>query len=510
MSPDENARPAIPATMWALASLFLLKAAALSLFVTPLWDVPDEVVHFSTIADLASGRGVPRPGSSVVAADLVARWNPNLSDVTVFNWAAIHPPGYHALAVPWLWAARAAGADLEEQVRAVRLFSALCGAAGLLVFFLVMRQAGADRPVALAAAAAVGFLPMYSHMSSGVNHDILCALLGGLAALFWMRLLRSHSRRDALAAALAIAAAGAVKATAVPVAVALAILLPVHLEGRRRDRLAAGAMLALVALSTTALWSAWRGAISGSDTSAAEGPARAVTPLALLEILRDSPLLDHTFKNFFGLIGWTGTGRGDVAWLQVSGPFLAVYLALAALLAALAAAWVWRRDFGTPSSAKERAAASWALAAAVFLGTFLWLVRYPWVAWPKLMLYALLLAVPCLSVLRVWRPRRSPESAIFSSQFAVLLFTLAYLLHIARNALETGALRGTHGRYFFVVLGFLLTAFGLPAAERLRGWRPRNRGLALTVLLLFVNEAAFFAARVLPFYRGVAGPVPTS
>jgi hypothetical protein len=401
MSPEETARPAIPATVWALASLFLLKAAALSLFVTPLWDVPDEVVHFSTVTDLASGRGVPRPGRSVVAEELVASWNPKLAGVTVFNWAAIHPPGYHALAVPFLWAARAAGADLAGQVRAVRLLSALCGAAGLLVFFLVLREAGADRPVSLAAAAAVGFLPMYSHMSSGVSHDILCALLGGLAALFWMRLLRSHSRRDALAVSLAIAAAAAVKATALPLAVALAVLLPVDLEGRRRDRFAVGALMALVALSTTALWSAWRGAISGSDTSAAAGPARAVTPPALIEVVRDSPLLDHTFKNFFGLIGWTGTGRGEVAWLQVSGPFLAVYLALTALLAVLAAAWVWRSDFGTTSSAEKGAAAGWALAAAVFLGSFLWLVSRPSAAWPKLMLYSLVLAVPCLSILRV-------------------------------------------------------------------------------------------------------------
>jgi hypothetical protein len=78
--------------MWALAALFLLKAGFLAISVTPLWDVPDEVVHFSTISDLASGRGVPRPGVSAVAEDLVARWNAKLEGVTVFNWASIHPP----------------------------------------------------------------------------------------------------------------------------------------------------------------------------------------------------------------------------------------------------------------------------------------------------------------------------------------------------------------------------------------------------------------------------------
>ncbi|MGH9367314.1 MAG: glycosyltransferase family 39 protein [Thermoanaerobaculia bacterium] len=506
MSPEGEARAAIPPVMWALALLFFVKAAALALFVTPLWDVPDEVVHFSTVSDLESGRGIPRPGRSVIAPDVVARWNRSLAGEPVFNWAAIHPPGYHALAVPFLRAARAATPDLEGQVRGVRLFSALCGALGLLVFFLVMREAGADPPVSLAAAAAVGFVPMYSHMSSGVSHDILCALLGGVAALFWMRLLRTRSLPDAFAVAVALAAAGAVKATAVPLAIALLALLPVHLEGRPRDRLWRGAAVALVALSTTALWSAWRGKISGSDTGPAQGPAREATPLALLEVVRDSPLLDHTFKNFFGLIGWTGTGKGEVAWLQVSGPFLAVYLLLAALLLVLAAAWVWRRDFGGASSRDAVAAASWVLAAALLLASFAWLASGPGGAWPKLLLYSLFLALPCLSILRVWRPRRSPESAVFTSQSVLLVFTLAYLAHIARNALETGVLRGTHGRYFFVVLGFLLSAFALPAGQRLAGWRHRNRALAAGLLLLFANEAAFFAARVLPFYRGAARP----
>jgi hypothetical protein len=454
------------------------------------------------VSDLASGRGVPHAGRAVVAEHLVAHWNPELSGTVVFNWAAIHPPGYHALAVPFLWAARSAGFDLEGRVRTVRLLSALCGAAALLVIFLVMREAGADREIALAAAAAVSFLPMYSHMSAGVSHDILCALLGAVAALFWMRLLRSGALHHAMGTALAIAAAGAVKATAVPVALALAPLVPVHLDPRRRFRPAHGLAFAAVALSTTALWSAWRGVLSGSDTSAPVGAPRPATPLALLAVLRDTPLLDHTFKNFLGLIGWTGTGRGKVAWLQVSGAFLVVYLALAAALALLAAWWIWRRDFGTKAPADRLAAASWAFSAAVFAAGAIGLLSRPSAPWPKLLLYGLLFGVASLSVLRVWRPRRSPENAIFSSQFAILVFAAAYLFHIARNALETGALRGTHGRYFFIVLAFLLAAFALPAGEALGNWHGRNRALALTVLLLFANEAAFFAARVLPFYRG--------
>ncbi|HTO75589.1 MAG TPA: glycosyltransferase family 39 protein [Thermoanaerobaculia bacterium] len=499
----------VPRAMWAVALLFFLEAAALALFVTPLWDVPDELVHYATIADIASGRGIPRPGESTVPPEAVARWNPRLAGQPVFNWAAIHPPGYHALAAPFYLAARAVTPDFERQIRLTRLFSALCGAAALVVLFLVMREAGADEPVALFAAAALALVPMYAHMASGLNHDILCALAGAAAALFWMRFLRTRSLRNALATALSLAAAGAVKATAVPLALALLVLLPVHLEGPWRRRLVRTAALVAVALSTTVLWAVWRGKVPGTDANPAVGAPRAATPSNLLRMLREAPLLDHTFKNFFGLIGWTGTGRGEVRWFQISGAYLGVYLAGAVLVAALTALWVYHRDFDAAAPPDAACRASWLLAAAIFVAVLAGLGPGSLTAWPKLAVYALLLAVLGLAPLRVWRRRGAPEDAVFTSQFAVAAFTAAYFFHVSRNALETGEVRGTHGRYFFVVLGFLLPAFVLPAADAVRGRSARNRALLLAALVLVADAAAFFALRVLPFYRGgEAAPLP--
>jgi hypothetical protein len=501
--------PRVSRAMWAVALLFFLEAGALALFVTPLWDVPDEIVHYATIADIASGRGIPRPGESVVPPEAVARWNPRLAGRPVFNWAAIHPPGYHALAAPFYLAARAATPDFERQIRLTRLFSALCGAAALVVLFLVMREAGADESVALFAAAALGLVPMYAHMASGLNHDILCALAGAAAALFWMRFLRTRSLPHALATALSLAAAGAVKATAVPLALALLVLLPVHLEGSWRRRLARTAALAAVALSTTALWAVWRGKVPGTDANPAVGAPGAATPSNLLRTLRETPLLDHTFKNFFGLIGWTGTGGGEVRWFQISGAYLGVYLAGAALAAALTALWVYRRDFAAAAPPDAASRASWLLAAAIFVAVLAGLGPGSPTAWPKLAVYAFLLAVLGLAPLRVWRRRGAPEDAVFTSQFAVAAFTAAYLFHVSRNAIETGEVRGTHGRYFFVVLGFLLPAFVLPAAGAVSGRSARNRALLLAALVLVADAAAFFALRVLPFYRGGgAAPFP--
>jgi hypothetical protein len=501
--------PRVSRAMWVVALLFFLQAGALALFVTPLWDVPDELVHYATIADIASGRGIPRPGKSVVPPEAVARWNPRLAGQPVFNWAAIHPPGYHALAAPFYLAARAVTPDFERQIRLTRLFSALCGAAALVVLFLVMREAGGDEPVALFAAGALGLVPMYAHMASGLNHDILCALAGAAAALFWMRFLRTRSLRHALATAVSLAAAGAVKATAVPLTLGLLVLLPVHLEGPWRRRLSRAAVLAAVALSTTVLWAVWRGKVPGTDANPAVGAPQAATPSSLLRTLRETPLLDHTFKNFFGLIGWTGTGGGEVRWFQISGAYLGVYLAGAVFAAALTALWVYRRDFDAASPPDATSRASWLLAAAIFVAVLAGLGPGSLTAWPKLAVYALLLAVLGLAPPRVWRRRGAPENAVFTSQFAVAAFTAAYLFHVLRNAAQTGAVRGTHGRYFFVVLGFLLPAFVLPAADAVRGRSARNRALLLAALALAADAAAFLAFRVLPFYRGGgAAPFP--
>src|SRR5215470_15276596 len=113
--PDSAARRA----MVLVAALFLAKAALLALFVTPLWDVPDEVGHYAVIADLADGKGLPLPGRSVLPPDIVADWagGRTLSTEERWNWVAQHPPLYHLIAVPFLAAGRALTSDPHRRYR---------------------------------------------------------------------------------------------------------------------------------------------------------------------------------------------------------------------------------------------------------------------------------------------------------------------------------------------------------------------------------------------------------
>ncbi|HEY6929550.1 MAG TPA: glycosyltransferase family 39 protein, partial [Thermoanaerobaculia bacterium] len=231
---DSSARRAIG---W-IAALFLVKTAVLALFVTPLWDVPDEVGHYALVADIADGRGLPLPGRSVIPPDVIADWatKKTLSPEEKLNWVAQHPPLFHLLAVPFLEAARFATHDSHWIYRAPRLLSALSGAAALLVFFALLLEASGDPFLSLTAAASVGFVPMFSHMASGTNHDVFLALLCAVATLYWVRLSRTGQFSDASKMAVALALAGAVKFSALVVAGALVLLSIPFLEARRGAR----------------------------------------------------------------------------------------------------------------------------------------------------------------------------------------------------------------------------------------------------------------------------------
>jgi len=478
-----------------LAVLFFLKAAALGLFVTPLWDVPDEVGHFAYASDLADGRGIAPPGLAVISPEIAAHWPGHTGGPPIANWTEIHPPGYALAAAAVLRVARTLTPDFERRVRLTRLTSALFGALTIFLLHDLLLLAGTGGPAALAGAGLVGCIPMFSHMASGVSHDTLSAALGAVCAIAWVRLVREPSWSAAAAVALALAAAGAVKGTIAPVALVLSLLLPWRVPGRIFARVAGSAALAIVALSTTAFW--WAMRLGGIPTPPAARPRHGAA--AFFDAVRDLPIADHTLKNFLGLIGWTSSG--PVRWFQISGPFLAADAAVIAAVAALAAAWTWRNDFRGETTARIPRAAAWSLAGAVFATSFAWLVSRPAVSPIKLLLESALFALPFLAATP--RPAATPEEiAVSTSRLAILGFSLAYFWNVARSYLLTGEMRGAHGRYFFVVLGFLLVGLYVPAVDFLRGWRGRNRALAAAVALVLVNEGAFYAIRVIPFYRG--------
>jgi hypothetical protein len=480
------------------ALVFLAKAVVLAFWVTPLWDVPDETGHYAIVSDLAEGRGLPLQGKSVVSSDVVSDWTRGKARDPVSNWVAQHPPLYHLLAAPLLWAARAVTPDPRWRYRAPRLLSAIAGAAGLLFFFLAFREASGDPLLSFVAAAGVGFVPMYSHLASGINHDILLGMASGLAALCWVRFERTGLFSDAMKMSGALAFAGAVKLSAVVPAAALWLLCLPRLSARGGRRLAQAIAIGAASLSFPLLWTLRHWWLLGNMRvhPVSQKPFDIADFFAYL---RNQPVVDHTFKNFFGLIGWTGTGGGDLKWFQISGVFLAPYLLLALAGAAGTVVWLWRRRPGV-----DRGLA--AAAAAIIFGVcfFRLFARADGAEILKRVVYSLLAAVPFLALPLAFRRRPAGEAILAGSQFVFLVFSLAYLANSYEAFQIYGQMRATNGRYFFAVLPFLVLAFVFPAARLLPKGRRRDIGLLALLAALFVNETAFFVLKVIPFYRGVS------
>lgn len=485
--------------MAAVAVLFFLKTAALALFVTPLWDVPDEIGHVAYVLDLADGRGLPVYGRTPLPPEVLARWDARGDAIPAFNWVAQHPPLSHALAAPFALAARAVTSDPEARLRAPRLASVLAATLALIVLFQVLREATGDAVFALSGAASLSFVPMYSHLASGAHNEPLLVLAGALVALGWVRLVRSGRPGDAFRTAAALGLAGATKLTALPVAAALLVLMPRYLtrqSGRRKG--AAWLLVSLTALAAPALW-LLRNWLTAGHPLVYAAP-EAFSPGRLAQLLVREPVFDHTFKNFLGLIGWMGAGQ--LRWFQISGSFLGIYLVAGLLIALAAAIWLWRDSGRLPTAARTvlrllpAAAAAGGLLPALSGGPAdlaLDLVKH--------VLYALVLAIPFFG-LALFFERAEPEREVIrSSLWVVLVFLAAYLWNVWRGLAIYGQMRAVHGRYFFAIVPFLILGIGAPAAWLMRAWRWRDGAWIGLLLTLGATEALFFLWKVIPFYR---------
>ena len=164
-----------------------------------------------------------RPRKEFHPDEIVRSWQPHALRARSGTGPRPILPLYYLLAAPVRAAAERLTSSPELRWRLTRLPNARFGSLALWVFFEVFLAAFEAPALAFAAAASIGAIPMWLHLAAGIDNDILVALFGGLAALFWVRFERKRFGLRRRAMAMAIALAGATKLTAIPVALALAV-----------------------------------------------------------------------------------------------------------------------------------------------------------------------------------------------------------------------------------------------------------------------------------------------
>jgi len=509
-----------------LSLLFLVKALFLAFWVTPLWDVPDEIGHFSYVRDLAEGKGIPLLGEAKIGADVMGHLYGVSDAAPASNWIAQHPPLYYVLAALPLKIGSWLTHDVEILYRLPRMVSALSGALLLLVLFRTFRLVGLDSVRATAIAASVGFIPMFSHLASGTNHDVSLFLFSALATHFFARYVVHRELGDAYRCAAWLAVAAGTKMTAwVLLAPMLAILL-LELAGPLKCWMKHAAGISLLALSVPLAWMARNMVYFGNPfyTSATDAKPRLDVPLdhGLVDYLHLQPVFEHFMLNFYGLLGWIGTGMGELRWFQVDGLPRTVYSIVMFVLACMCAAYVLvlvRRALkdrfeGVPAGfliswLRARVAGKHferivillglltALLLAVYIGTQSYVAPVPF-GLLRLASVALSIFVPVAALGLFLYPFEPVDRLFVCGQIILIFFGFIVLYEVYGVYLWDGRLRATHGRYFYPIIPLVL----LSAAIVLMRMRIPAIIVAVVAAVLAYMELETFLFQALPLYLG--------
>ena len=514
-----------------LAALFFLKACFLAFYVTPLWDTPDETGHYAYARDIATGKGVPLLGKAEIGADIMRHASRAPDARSQLNWIAQHPPVYYTLAALPLKIGAYFTGNPEILFRLPRLISALCGALALVVLYRTAILLNLDTISALALSSFIGFTPMYSHLSSGTNNDIALFLFATLATFYWTRYMLERRIGDATWLVFWLSVAAATKLTGLVLLAPMVgtVLLELDAPWKQRIRQAFG--LCALALFLPGLWLV-RNYVYFDNPFAT---ALAISSPLLSEPLQDSffvylarlPAIEHFTLNFYGLIGWIGTGAGSLSWFQIHGvPRLVFSLTEMGIAIILFAYFVINFYPGMGSERVPRAEAKnfsiihsltnrfknatrtvflLLLAVSVFCGIAFFINCYNPATIDGRMREAsasIVCAVFILST-QVFMVEMKSESRIAcyaSLMFGFFSFVLLY--NVYEIYLSDGRMRATHGRYLYPVIPLMLICLTGIAAKRLRV--PRWLFVLAAAALAYCELAAYLD-QIIPFY-GKAAP----
>jgi hypothetical protein len=472
----------------------MIKACYFALFVTHLWDIPDEPGHFSYVADLADGH-YPILGKAKMTPEVMQSWK----GWPATNWIAQHPPLYYALDVPVLWTARAAGLSAEQQFHVVRLPSALFGALAIFAAGLIGFRVTRSSMGAVAASLLLAGTPMLLHMSSGTSHDTLVAMLCMFSAYFLLTFLQ-RARTPALYASGVFAGLASVtKITALAMAVPVFLVVAFYLFLRRENiaswlRRSIVVWLAFFTLPVIMMIVNYLiyGHMFPSGASIT-GAGAALVPIGYFEYVLNYPIFQNVIINYFGLIGWTGVGQGHVQLLQVRGGYLTYFLF--GLIVGFMVL-IGERTLVALGRSRERGMQTLTVGIAVMLTAVI--LHRPAPPMQLSIAAALVFAasvwvllVPLLRRLR--RVGEELDWIYVVSAVAILFFSVAYYTQLQTTFI--GEMRAVHGRYFYPILPFFF-AIIMRSLSRLRAeWAAFLFGLGS----LIVSDW-FFLHKAFPFY----------
>lgn len=447
-----------------LGIFLLVKFAFFALYVTPLWDIPDEPGHYSYAESLSRGT-YPVLGQAHIADNVTRSWlgsdkNPPL------NWIAQHPPLYYLLDGPFIAAARSAGMSFDGQVRVARLPSSLFGALAAVGIILFIATATGDKQVGVAAGLFVAATPMLIHLSSGVSHDTLVACMASWSAYFLARWTGNGNQGALYACSVLTGLCVVTKVTALAMAIPLFGVMATRIWSCRTTPGIGESIFRIVKLWIVMFiwplaWMAYNVVTFGKilPDSSMLGSAQKLVHIGFFQYMTTSLFWQHTLLNYVALIGWNGTGHGTLRWMQANGYIAQVFVGAILFMSMTAAA------LAIPQKLHIRIRSWWIMAILAVVAPYV-VLTHDTMGFTSITCAMIFLALTLLAVALAIRPKNllSVDLIALASAVCVLFFSLVYYHHLWSG--YTGELRATHGRYLYPVLPFIAYAFARPFAGR--------------------------------------------
>ena len=497
----------IPRVIWIIVLCFFIKTLILAFFITPLFDVPDETAHLSYIDDIAKGRGIPVLGTTLIAKEIITKHHPQAKEPPkVINFAAQHPPAYYIIGAIPLKIAELFTQDKYWLFRAPRIISSLSGAMALIIFYLIFKEVANSNLFSIAAVAAISFIPMFSHMSSGTNNDITLTLFSALAILYWFRLIKFKSYKDALLMSMWLSIASFTKITALAIALPILVISFFYINGKYIKRIGKWFLCGGISVTLPGCWMIRNFILFGNpliDSTNFEKINNLINKVNILEFLRDQPVIEFTFRHFFGFIS---TGRGKLLMLQISEPYLLIYSIVLLILVIGSLVWYTKNSYQQIRRWDKYAL----IFSVIFLLSSYFLIfsdkNYPVY---RQFLYPLLFATFPFLILSFENKIAKEDKLIIYSLWPILVFLISYILKLKEIYEIFGTLRATHGRYWFPLIPLLVIGFIFPFFKLLNLYITDKGNYKKTffiiiffiiILIISSMEIFFYTSEVIPFY----------
>lgn len=507
-----------------LAFLFTVKALYLAFYVTPLWDIPDETAHFSYVRDLAEGRGLPVLGNAWIMGDVMDNVWKTKNCQSISNWIAQHPPIYHLIAAIPLKIGSTFIVDSENYFRLPRIVAAISGGGLLIVIFSTMIILGLDSYRATILSAGIGFIPMVSNLSSGTNHDMTLFLFSALVVFFLIRYLLNRRLTDAYWCSFWMTLASGIKMTAWILIPFLIIIFAFEIRGTFKYRSKHILSLFLISMLAPAAWMVRNIIYFGNPiyTSINTSNWQSKVPLtdSFFHYFHSQPVVEQLALNFYGLLGWIGTGQGRNILLQIDGfprrlfSVLLVTVAIVLMVFVIKVSWSVLQSknvFFIQKTQNSKFAAYLSknyvknsvivagMAISFFSGIIYYFISRP-SDYPTqycIILFSLLMVMNgVLSFFMTFYTTDQEDRIVLYALIVFLYFSALLIWNLYNLYLLDGRLRAVHGRYFYPVVPFILAAIAISVK------RMKISGLFLgsVVSILAIMELDAFILQALPFY----------